>query len=358
MTTNLHDALVAAGAVFDDDRAAPLHFGDPAAEASAAQDAVVVHDESDHRIFVVTGRDRVDLLQRISSNDLKRLQPGLGHYNCFTTNKGRIVDRVFVMAGDDSLMLRISPGRGDDVVRWIDTYTIIEDVKVADVSDQVRQVHLLGPRAAELARAAAGESATSLVQNAFCAGIGFGVDVTVVRTAGLLEHPGFLFLVAADRAAEFWTSLVAAGGAYGLRPIGRAAFEAVRARFGVPGFGREITEDHHPLEAGLWDSVSFTKGCYVGQEVIARLRTYDKVMKHLCRLRLSGPADRDAPLFSNGKEAGALTTVAGPPIIDGWYALGYVKKRAMQSGAPLQVGAADAAVTAEVANVVRLGETT
>jgi hypothetical protein len=241
-------------------------------------------------------------------------------------------------------------------VRWIDTYTILEKVQVAGVSAGLRQFHLLGPKAGDVVRAVAGAKFADLAPHAFSDHCITGTDVTIVRTDGLLEHPGFLFLVAADAASEFATRLLDAGKTHGVLSIDETAFEATRAYFGVPAYGREITDEHHPLEAGLWGSVSFTKGCYVGQEVIARLRTYDKVTKHLCRLRLSGEAPAGATLFSDDKEVGKITTAAGPPLLPEWRALGYVKKRAAGSDAMVLVGAPDAAVTARVLDVIRLGD--
>jgi tRNA-modifying protein YgfZ len=333
---------------------------DLVAQTRALLHGAALVDASAHQSYVVTGKHRVDLIQRISSNDVKKLNPGEGHANCFTTNKGRIVDWVRVFVKDDAVLLITSPGNGEHVVKWLDRYTITEDFKLREVTDDVALLHVVGPAAATIVGTHVASGGAAAVRDAKPFSVMQGRvgahDLQVIRTEGLTTAPGFLLFCERAQAPDIATALLILAEPDGLVACGPQAFDAARIHEGLPLFARELGEEFHPLEAGLWGSVSFTKGCYVGQEVIARLNTYDKVMKQLARLVLSSGAGLTTPmkLFANGQDAGVITSLAGPPLLDEWRALGYVKKRALQSGAPIVVGAPDATITARVLDPIKL----
>ncbi len=319
---------------------------------SAAHDEqALLHDASTTCILSVSGKHRVDLLQRLTTNDLKKVEVGLGQTNVFTTNKGRIVDWVRILPFDESLLLLASAGNGAALRAWIDRYTITEDITIEDVSDRHRLFHLLGARAVDVA-AGIDAGVASGPPNGFRPVEVDGHESILVKTEGLVAHSGFLVLVRRADADAVLAALVARGA----RAIDDATFEALRVEHGLPRFGADLGEDFHPLEAGLWSAVSFAKGCYVGQEVIARLNTYDKVTKNLARLRLSQPAKPGDRILQSkdGKDVGVLTSVAGPPQLAEWRALGYVKKRCeaeLIAGAP---GATGSTNRVEVGSVVRV----
>lgn len=329
---------------------------DPATQTRALLQGAGLVDASAMQSFVLTGKHRVDLVQRISSNDLKKLAPGDGHANCFTTNKGRIVDWVRLFVKDDAVLMLTSPGNGANVVQWLDRYTITEDFHVRDVSAEIALLHVLGPSASAIVAKHVAATAPELKPFSVCPGRVGAHDVQVIRTEGLTTSPGYFVLCGRSEAAAVATSLLERAGSDGLVACDAQAFAAARIHEGLPEFARELGQDFHPLEAGLWSSVSFTKGCYVGQEVIARLNTYDKVMKHLVRLELSDGVTlaQPIPLFADGQEAGVLTSTAGPPWLPSWRALGYVKRKAQAPTTTLRVGAADAVITARVIDRVKL----
>jgi folate-binding protein YgfZ len=123
--------------------------------------------------------------------------------------------------------------------------------------------------------------------------------------------------------------------AAGAEPVGPDAVEALRVELGIPAFGKELGESYNPLEAGLLPLISFTKGCYIGQEVVARLNTYDKVKKRLVGLRWNGESpEAGAPLLMEGKQAGVMTTSARSPRFGG-IGLGYVRKAHATTGTEL-----------------------
>jgi folate-binding protein YgfZ len=180
-----------------------------------------------------------------------------------------------------------------------------------------------------------------------------GADLHVLGEDGHAAG-GYSVVVGAPEAAGAWRRLEPAVRSVGGSPTGDAVVEACRILRGLPSAGHELTEDHNPLEAGLWDAVSFDKGCYVGQEVIARLRTYDKVARALVGLELPPGSDPPLPgtrLFLDGREVGELTSAAAVPGRRGPVGLGYVKRKELGPALELRVGGSEAE---RVARVVEL----
>src|SRR4051812_1327549 len=206
-------------------------------------------------------RDRFDLLHRMSTNDFQNMQPGEGRPTVFTTALARIIDRVLVYnLGETALMLTNQP---ETVRGWLQRHIFFQDkVKIRDVSKDKGQLELHGPLAAPVADSIVpGSSALPLhhfIQSS---------ETFVARTFPM-AHEGFVIVapVAALDALK-QTILAHAGVISG----DDAQYEQLRIAAGLPGPNHELTEDFIPLEANLWDSVSFSKGCYIGQEIIARM---------------------------------------------------------------------------------------
>jgi folate-binding protein YgfZ len=279
-----------------------------------------------------SGEDALDLLNRLSTNDLLALEVGQAAYTVLTSPKGRIVDLLYVLRRDADNLVFTAPETRQKVVDWIDFYTFAEDVEARDLTGETVMLSLSGPRAAgvleELAEgapipAAAGQHAAVRLD---------GVCVTIVRS-DFLGGEGYDLILPAEAGQSVWSNLCDAGAS----PVSDEAYEAVRVERGVPVFGRELGESYNPLEAGLLDYVSFTKGCYVGQEVVTRLNTYQKVQKRLTGFVLDGPAPQGAKVMLDGKQAGVITSVAVSPGRDQRVGLGYVKRSLPEHGTVLEV---------------------
>ena len=166
-----------------------------------------------------------------------------------------------------------------------------------------------------------------------------------------LSGDGFSVLAPAELGASVWQSLVIAVSKFDGRAAGEQALEAWRVLSGLPVAGHELTEDSNPLEAGLGEAVSFDKGCYVGQEVVARLNTYDKVARRLYGLQLATGAPcptAGTPLFIHGRKIGRITSALQPPGYDHPVAMAYIKHRNLEEEKTLAVGAADASLMSQV----------
>lgn len=326
----------------------PTQHGDPAAELRAALDACGLIDRSALARLIGTGPDLLDLLHRLSTGDVRGLHAGQGRPTVLTTHKGRIVERLFVShLGEPGVLLCAGSGAAGDVSKHLQRYTFAEQTGLTDAGATTCQFALVGPRAAEVLRGAGIEPPEPYqVRTAELAGkaafvLGHdGLSPEGFSLSGAAEDGGALYAALAERVAE-------AGG----RSVGPEAAGALRVLRGQPARGTELNEEHNPLEAGLWDAVSFDKGCYVGQEVVARLKTYDKVSQTLLGLRLPGGAAAPAPgtpLLFGGRASGRVTSALTPP---GWsHAVGmaYVKRQAAGPGDAVVVGEPGDGVVAEL----------
>jgi folate-binding protein YgfZ len=261
--------------------------------------------------LIVTGRDRKDLLHRLATNAIVSLQAGQGAATCFCTNKGRLIDWTVVLdRGDDLLLLSGNPER---LTGHILQFTISEDVTVRNY--MAIEILVCGP-------GAAGFLGVELPQWGFTDTNLAGVRVQVVRVEPLF---GDGYVVLAPDAVALRRLLLERG-----RQLEPADVEALRVRYGIPAVPNEINEDWNPWEAGLDDAISLTKGCYVGQEVIARIHTYRKLQRRLAGLRLARPCERGDRLGLGGRDVAVLTTVAGAR------ALAYVDVEHLAPGTELE----------------------
>ncbi len=318
-------------------------------EYRAATEGVGLVDRSYVGRLMATGEDALDLIHRLSTNDLLPLQANEGACTVLTSAKGRIVDLTLVLRLEDHLMLFTAPENRRKVAEWIDFYTFAEDISLRDITEETAMFSILGPDAAKLLRKAGGHSVAAMPRYAAKQAAIGGVEATLVRSdfAGL---PGYDLVAKASDAPRLWTELLASGEELGIRPVGARALDVVRVEQGVPAYGRELSEDYNPLEADLREFISFSKGCYIGQEVVARLDTYKKVQKYLVGLSWDGDhiPDGEAYLTLDGKRAGKITSAVKSPRLSKTIGLGYVRKEQATPGTALMMESPDGEVEVQV----------
>ena len=314
----------------------PAVYSDFAAEYAAATTGVGVHDATYMGRLKATGEDGLDLLNRMSTNKVVDLAAGEGAITVLTTDRGRIVDVLGVVNEGEHVVLMTSPGRQQAVIDWLDKYTIMEDLTIEDVSAETAMLALVGPDAGKLL----GLAATELAQDSLTVQtvqVGGTEALVVEQPLGTLSR--YWLIVSPDAAAGLWQYLTDNGAI----PLGANTMDAVRVNFGVPEYGPELGEPYNPLEAGLIGSVDFTKGCYIGQEVIARLDSYKKVQRYLVSLSFDANADISSgdELLQDGKPVGMVTSVAPEPSEGLLRGLGYVKAANASPGARLDVAGSE-----------------
>lgn len=308
------------------------HFGDAAGELETLQrGALCVSDRSARGTVVAVGADVVQLLQGVVTSDVFALaEPGRGQFSTAVNAQGRMVCDLRIAHGPEVLLLDFEPGLVEGgVISHFRANVMMEDAKFIDRSAHTAVLGLFGDEAAalldELLRIERGVAHPSALQLHHVTWGQIGdVDAVVRRT-----ELGFDVLLDAADALHVWELLSETKGA---RPIGEQALEAVRVERGFPRWGAELDEKIIPLEAGLGDTISFDKGCYVGQEIIARLDTLGTPAKLLRQLALSAAVARGAKVFDGTKAVGEVRSTVGN------VALAYVKRDHNEVGHALHVG--------------------
>lgn len=274
-------------------------------EYAAAQNAAVL-DRSFLGKVHVSGKDREPLLHRLTTNEIRKMAVGESRVSIFTNAKGRIVDLVEMLAQENNYLLLTSPGRAATVSKWIDKYTFIEDVTSNDATAEYALFSLLGAQAMARARECFACDLSNLPAGNFLQARWRGAEI-------LLHHPQAAsvarlnVIAAAQAAVDLWRELLAH-----FTPVGLEVYEILRIAQGVPAADHEIVEDYNPHEIGLLPFVNFEKGCYIGQEVIARLDSYQKVQRQLIGLQCAAAPESvmGAAIFAGAQEIGKVTSAA------------------------------------------------
>ncbi|MBM7113625.1 YgfZ/GcvT domain-containing protein [Archangium primigenium] len=347
---SLHFLHEQAGARFQElqGREVVADYGNEAAEYRAARTGVALHDATYREALRITGEDRTTFLHGMVTQDVKGLVAGASTYAAFITVKGAMVADARILRRDADLLLDLEPGLGAKVREFLEKYLISEDAELHDATEEGGLLRLLGPRTPELLTAALGAPFEPLAQDATRAGRLADQDVLLLGNTRLQAQGVDVWVPRAGLEAV-WKALGAAGAALGLQPLGWRALEVVRVEAGVPRYGQDMVDTTIPLEANLTHAISYNKGCYIGQEVIARATFRGHMNRKLAGLRLS--ADAAGPgteLKKDGKKVGWLTSVTRSPGAAEPLALGYVHRDHLEPGTVLTVGEgpAEATVTA------------
>jgi folate-binding protein YgfZ len=320
-------------------------------EYRAVRDAVGLFDLSHRGLLQITGPDRLSFLQGMLSNDLRGLKTFDGQYATILTQQGKVVADVRVLCAMNSFYLDFWEPLREKILAHLNRYLIADEVEIADRSDEYSTLSLQGPQSETLLRAVFGEA--ELPQRAFGhAMIQLDGAAICVIAATHTGESGFDLIIPTADLEKIARRISAAGGPFAPRWIGAEAQEILRVEAGIPLYGVDFSEDNLLLEVGLDHAVSFSKGCYLGQEVVERIRSRGHVNKKLSGLLLETeePADIGSIIEANGKSAGMITSSVLSPRLNRSIALGYVSKEFWSPGTPVTVrsGAREtrAAVTA------------
>jgi aminomethyltransferase len=302
---------------------------------NAALESCLVVEHEPPGVLAARGSSTLDLLHRMSTNDMLGLAVGEVRATVLTTAIGRIVDVVQVLRREEDFLLVTSPGMAARVREWLARYIFFnDDVVLSQPIAGYRVWGLYGPAAAAEAADFIGAAAPTESTAA-----SMGESYLWARGATL---PGFHFLAGSDwqaRAEDRW-------GSRGQGTPYAQAFEAHRIERGDPAPGHEINDDVIPLEVGLSSLVSFDKGCYIGQEVIARMESRSRIARLLAGLRLEAEVAAPQEILLDGSPIGQLTSNATSPRW-GPIGLGLVRSAALES-APRSVRLAPSGVEARL----------
>ena len=316
------------------------HYGDWLTEHAALRNTAGVLDLSFRSRLWVRGSHRQKFLNGQVTNQVAGLHAGEGCYAALTDPKGRMVSDLSIYCLPDSLLLDFEPGFGATVGERLQRYVLGSDVQLADAAQDIGLLSLQGPKSVEVARVVMrmAELPARPMSLTSCTDPELGTfhvaSTPRVGTSGFdLFVPQVALRPIADR-------LIQAARTVGGGPCGWQALETARIEAGLPRFGADMDETNLPPEAGLEDrAISYTKGCYVGQEVIARLQSRGQVARALRGLRLAEdlpalPVKGDK-LFKESREVGHITSAARSPAWHANLALGYVRREVNQAGTDL-----------------------
>ncbi|MEB3338735.1 MAG: folate-binding protein [Leptolyngbyaceae bacterium] len=334
MIQALQDIQAAAGAVFESvaGKSVPISFGNDALALQAASEGVAVCDRSHWGRIQVSDDDRIRYLHNQSTNDFYQLKPKEGCDTVFVTSTARTIDLATAYVLEDSVLLIVSPQRQEKLVNWLDRYIFGADrVKIKDITDETAAFSLIGPDSHRLVEQLGGDELFGKPHASHQVSKLLDVEVRIAVGSGLAS-PGYTLIVDAVHAATLWQHLVEQLAV----PLGDRLWEQLRIAQGRPAPDHELTEDYNPLEAGLGQTLSFAKGCYIGQETIARLNTYQGVKQQLWGVRLSGVVEPGSAITLGEDKVGKLTSVTETP--QGVLGLAYIRTKAGGAGLKVQIG--------------------
>lgn len=358
---SVHDQAEATMLAFGPDISLVESFGEVEAEYAALRKSVALMDAPHRAVAILTGRDRLSFLQNLVTNDAKALAPGQGCYAYMLNTRGRIVADMNILHGEDSTMLDMDARLIADFCGQLEKFVFAEDVKIRNAADELARLTLAGPNAAAVlrkitdarlelptaplshVRRTAGRTPLTIFRNDQCG----EVQYELIAPCGELVN--------------LWHILHEAGNGHGepqdtglnLRAIGWSAFNVARIEAGTPLYGIDITDNYLPMETGPWypRAVSVKKGCYLGQEIVARMHAHNAVARLLVGLKVSGdllPVAASAVVHNNSQIGIVTSSCMSPMLGYAPVALGYVRRQDSSIGSELHVNAGGQTVKALV----------
>jgi glycine cleavage system T protein len=317
----------------------PARFGDPVTEHCAVRRSMGLFDLSFRARFAAAGADHVTFLHNMLSNDVKGLAPGQGTYATLLDVKGHILADLRVYRDPDGIVLETDADLLAKALQTLERYIIMDDVVLRPLD--VFSIALQGPRSPAMLEKII-EARLPKLEREYDhaeARLVDGTGVRVVKASSTGEE-GYEVWTDAAMLPRLWEAACLASSEFEALPCGTEALETLRIEAGVPRYGTELNEDTLPLEAGLLNALSFTKGCYIGQEVVERTRSRGHVNWILSGLfiqtDMAPPAGEK--LYLEGKEVGEITSSCISPTLGKTIALGYVRREASDPGKQLALG--------------------
>ena len=326
----------------------PASYGDAVAEHLACRESAILVDLSHRGFLRFSGPDTEEFLHRMLSNRVKELKPGEGAYNTFLTRQGKFISDLYMYKSETFVVASVAPGMADTLAEEIDKFIIMDQVEVANETENSFCFGLFGPESQEIiAKAGMGEPSPE-EHGHMTSG-----NIMIARELWTGEN-GYLLVGHRENADSVWRALSDAGA----NPAGIAAFESLTLEAGVPLFGKDMTSAVNPMQAGLEEkAIDFEKGCYIGQEVIAKIKYLGQVNRGLMGLKVSGDITPEpgAAVHSDEKNIGSITRAAYCPTVDAVLAFSYLPRAQMEPGTEVRVACrgGDAKATVESLPIYR-----
>lgn len=316
-------------------------YGNVREEFQSLLSSCGVYDLSWRAKIHVTGGHRVRWLNGMISNNVRDLQPGHGAYAFILNPQGHIQGDLYAFHRGDSFLLDMELAQRDKILQWLRRYIIADDVQLTDISDNLTAVGLTGPDSRQVMQRAEIE-VPELAYLQFNDCTWRDVPITVVHS-GEEAAESWQIWIAPDQRSMFWDALINAGG----KPTGTSALDLFRIAKGIPQYGKDIRDRELPHETRQMRALNFNKGCYLGQEIVERIRARGAVHRQFMSFSVDGSLpEPGTTIQAEGKELGEITTSAVLPLANGErkVALGYLRREA--EGKELTAGDAKLVISA------------
>jgi folate-binding protein YgfZ len=277
----------------------------------------------DHALISLTGRDRVRWLNGMVSNNVRDLPVGHGVYAFVLNAQGQIQGDLYVFNRGESLVVEIERAQVETLLPLLRRYIIMDKVELEDLSEKLAIIGLAGPKSREMLEALGLRAELAPLQ--FTEKQWNGTQITLMRGDNPCV-PNYTLWVPKEHTQSLWSALLAANA----QEVDDDALETFRILCGIPKIGLDIRERMLPQETGQERALSFTKGCYIGQEIVERIRARGAVHRAFVGFEVEGPSPSSGMKIQyEGKDVGEITSVASAPLKQKRLALGYLRKDAM-----------------------------
>lgn len=307
-------------------------------EYRVVRERVGLVDLSGGGIIKVSGGEAEKFLNGLVTNDVKNLTRGRGMRAGFLTGHGKVKALSRILGLGDSYLILNDLQTHDKVYKYVFPFSYAGDFNVEDVTSRYAVLSVQGPKALLVMKEVCFEPAASMDEHNWVEAIIAGQTATVVGASHTGE-PGYDILVPVEGAADVWDFILLKGEFHGIQPFGLEALDALSFEAGIPRYGIDVDENNMMLEVGLTDAVSFTKGCYTGQEAVAMATYRGHASKKLSGLSLEGDAipARGDKVFSQSREVGTVTRATRSPGLGRVIALAYIKYGFFEPASPVEV---------------------
>jgi folate-binding protein YgfZ len=314
----------------------PGHFGNSMAEYQVVRGGVGLMDRSDHVFTSFAGPDRLSYFQGMISNDLRPLSPGRGLYATVLNVFGKVLGDCRVFCTDEAYLVEWWEPIKVKMIDHLNRYLVADEVEIQDLTSRYGILSIQGPKAAALLQALISRVELPVEPFSHSLVTVNGIELRVVKESHTGEN-GFDLVIPQSSLRSVAQRLTETGKLFSAGWIGGDAQETLRIEAGIPRYGVDVTEDHLLLETGLNHAVSFTKGCYLGQEIVERVRSRGHINRKLCGLLISGNAQRGDLVYADTKEIGTITSTVHSPALNQYIALGYLHRDYWSPGTEVSI---------------------
>jgi tRNA-modifying protein YgfZ len=313
----------------------PLHYGDLLKEYQAALNGAILLDRSHEGRVQLFGDSRYELLNRMTTNNMLDMAENEGRATIFTNPNARIIDRIVAYKRDEHLLMLTEPGRGGWLRDFLQRNIFFgDDARLLEITPMSNMFALHGTKADAVLQALGVDTEAILALHGTEIIIGDATIYAVRRKSISGNH--WAFICPNEQALIVYKAILEAGQEAGLIPAGSLTYNTLRIRAGRPA-RPELNTDYIPLEVGLWDEVHFGKGCYTGQEIIARMESRAKLAKTIVAVNLSQMLQAPAEIQCEGRTVGKLTSSVEAPTGE-IFAIAILKTAFVETGTELTVG--------------------